>query len=139
MLASLMSVSQTLLGYANVSYEYQGAQTWAWVEVIAEYDKHWIRDGWGNLICFEWIYSWGTYQCQCLVNGEWRTGQIDYTPWPWMAVSPDPAYAREYRPQPIPWIASGDVGYKSLTEWNSLQLDVTAGTKRNLMGTPVYG
>ncbi|TGL12433.1 hypothetical protein [Leptospira meyeri] len=139
MLASLLTATQLLIGYQNVSYEYQGTQPYAWIEVGAIYQVHFGRDGWGNLICFDTVDLLGSIPCQCFVSGEWRVGQVDFVAWPWVGVSSDPVTAREYRPQPIPWIASGNVGLKTLAEWNSLQSDVSTGSKRNLVGTPVYG
>lgn len=138
MLAGLLLTSRSLVGYMDVSYEYPGVQPYAWVEVGAVSLVHYGRDSWGNLICFDTVELLGSIPCQCFVSGEWRVGQVDFVGWPWVGVSADPSIAREWRAQPIPWHSSGNVGFKSLSEWNALQADVTAGTKRNLAGTEVF-
>ncbi|MCZ8154722.1 MAG: fibronectin type III [Leptospira sp.] len=49
--------------------------------------------------------------------------------WPWGA-----AFFRTVN-GPV-WISSGNVGTKTVPQWNALQADVLSGTKRNLVGTP---
>ena len=143
MLASLLSVSQSLIGYENVSYESYVVTPGYWAQVPAINSVHFGRDGWGNLfvgnIGMDMLGSWIHPLSHCWVNGEWRNGQIDATPWPWVSVSPDPTLALEYFYETTSWNPSGNVGFKTLSEWNSLQTDVTSGTKRNLTGSPVYG
>ncbi|GBF50963.1 fibronectin type III domain protein [Leptospira ryugenii] len=52
-------------------------------------------------------------------NDPWPNGQL---------------YKRVWNPT-VTWTASGNVGFKTDAEWNALQQDVAAGTKRNLVGT----
>ncbi|MBM9546152.1 hypothetical protein JWG40_03940 [Leptospira sp. 201903074] len=137
----MLLTTKSLVGYENVSYENRVVTPAGWAYVPAVNTVHFARDGWGNLfvgdVGLNMLGAW-TIPCECLVNGLWLNGQIDATPWPWASVSPDPVDAREWKGEVITWTASGNLGYKTLAEWNSLQADVTAGTKRNLVGTAVY-
>ncbi|TGK67097.1 hypothetical protein [Leptospira kanakyensis] len=47
-------------------------------------------------------------------------------------------WGRRWIPESINWNPSGNTGYKTIAEWNALQADITAGIKRNLVGTPRY-
>ncbi|TGN09764.1 hypothetical protein [Leptospira ilyithenensis] len=129
MLGMLLATALSITSYDNVSYE-----TYTFVPAHYVYEApingiHYIREIPGEFI-FTPINGWQVSD----PGADWMSTTYEAY---WGPNFPD--NARKLIADSYTWIASGNVGTKSLAEFTSLQADVTAGTKRNLVGTPVYG
>ncbi|MCG6144115.1 hypothetical protein [Leptospira bandrabouensis] len=134
MLATLLTVSQALVGYSIVSYESRIVTPGQYEYFVPVQGTHFTT--FGENMGTIGIQTVSPYEVYDSGWPGWRAYPAIFT-----NVSGYPGsnqWGRRWIPETINWNLSGDVGYKTLAEWNSLQADVTAGTKRNLIGTPVY-
>lgn len=137
MLAALLTVSQALVGYADVSYESKSITPAQYEYFVPVEGTHYTSSinyaAWG-IQTVNPISPFEIYEPPIGSQG-WRLSPFT-TPIAFYPTSNQ--WGRRWVSESINWNPSGNVGYKTLAEWNALQADVTAGTKRNLIGTPVY-
>ncbi|MDF3822206.1 hypothetical protein P3G55_20045 [Leptospira sp. 96542] len=133
MLATLLTTSQTLVGYENVSYES--------LSIIAAYYEYFVPVAEVHFYAGAAVFTSQTidpinpYQCyDSSINQYKSTIFSSLVGYPF-----GNQWGRRLIPESSEWTPSGNTGFKTLAEWNALQSEVIGGTKRNLVGSPVYG
>jgi hypothetical protein len=118
--------SSVLTGYANVSYE-------TFVPSYIEIGS--AIEGFNFTIPSDTLISpIPPWEMNNPVDGLWYSTIFDRQNFKFGG----PFNNQARRTIPDSWNPSGNIGSLSLAQWASLQADVVAGTKRNLVGTPVF-
>ncbi len=125
----MVFTASAIVSYSNVSYETLVPAQWVYSSATSGVNFQTLEYTGGA----HYVQSIGAYQLFDPTPNEWFTGaRWLNNPWPGFIQN----YARLWQNES--WNPSGNTGAKTLSEWNALQADVAAGTKRNLVGTPVY-
>jgi hypothetical protein len=115
--ASLMMNKNSIVGYSNVSYE----------NLIPSYYTY-RNPQFGVTFFIDWVFLFSISGFENLSDGVWYS-----TPETFFR---DPTNARILNPES--WALVSEEPNLTISQWNNLQQDVANGTKRNLVGTPIY-
>ncbi len=126
MIGMLLATS-SIIGFDNVSYDVYTFNPAHYIYETPVSGVHYIKPN--SEAIFYPINGWEIHD----PGIGWFSGSYES----WNALPPD--NARRSIPDNYTWNPSGNQGYKTKAEYAVLQADVTAGAKRNLIGTPVYG
>jgi hypothetical protein len=117
--ASLMMNSKSIVGYSNVSYEnlIPSYYTYRTPEIDVTYYIEWTSN-----------YAYSINGFENLVDGVWYSFPTYFYNFP--------TNTRKLNPES--WTLVSEYSNLTISQWNNLQQDVANGTKRNLVGTPIY-
>ena len=112
-----MMNKNSIVGYSNVSYE----------NLIPSYYTYRTPE-FGVTFFINIIFYFSIHGFENLVDGVWTSypdifGRV-------------PTNARKLNPES--WALVSEEPNLTISQWNNLQQDVANGTKRNLVGTPIY-